>query len=257
MLVAKVIERQGKSRSWSYALDRAGIRRELSEFVLLVLCGAVVALAVGVLLSGFFLGLVFALLAVAGAVLFVSIKASNRKTRFGDQVEDLTQLLATNLRAGHSILQAMAALANDVDEPARSELARAVNQVRVGRDLGEALDETALRMDSDDFAWIAQAIAIHRQVGGNLADVLDTVGETIRDRGEIKRQVRALSAEGRMSAWVLMLLPIGVGFIIALINPLYFQTFTQSPIGWLMLATCAVLMLLGGLWIRNIVRVRF
>lgn len=165
------------------------------------------ALAVGVLLSGFFLGLVFALLAVAGAVLFVSIKASNRKTRFGDQVEDLTQLLATNLRAGHSILQAMAALANDVDEPARSELARAVNQVRVGRDLGEALDETALRMDSDDFAWIAQAIAIHRQVGGNLADVLDTVGETIRDRGEIKRQVRALSAEGRMSAWVLMLLP--------------------------------------------------
>lgn len=215
------------------------------------------ALAVGVLLSGFFLGLVFALLAVAGAVLFVSIKASNRKTRFGDQVEDLTQLLATNLRAGHSILQAMAALANDVDEPARSELARAVNQVRVGRDLGEALDETALRMDSDDFAWIAQAIAIHRQVGGNLADVLDTVGETIRDRGEIKRQVRALSAEGRMSAWVLMLLPIGVGFIIALINPLYFQTFTQSPIGWLMLATCAVLMLLGGLWIRSIVRVRF
>lgn len=85
-------------------------------------------------------------------------------------------------------------------------MARVVNQVRVGRDLGEALDEAADRMDSDDFRWIAQAIAIHRQVGGNLAEVMDTVGETIRERNQIRRQVAALSAEGKLSAYVLIAL---------------------------------------------------
>ena len=84
-----------------------------------------------------------------------------------------------------------------------------VNETRVGRDLGEALDEIAERMGSDDFTWVAQAIAIHREVGGNLAEVLDAVGHTIRERNAIRRQVKALSAEGKLSAIVLMALPFG------------------------------------------------
>lgn len=112
-------------------------------------------------------------------------------------------------------------------------------------------------MDSEDFRWVAQAIAIHRRVGGNLADVLGTVSLTIRERNQVRRQARALSAEGRMSAWVLMLLPIGLAIVLSLMNPIYLSTFTSTFYGWLMLGTCTVLMLAGGLWLRVLIKVEY
>ena len=102
-----------------------------------------------------------------------------------------------------------------------------INETRVGRDLGDALDEIAERMASEDFAWVAQAIAIHREVGGNLAEVLDTVGQTIRERNQIRRQVKALSAEGKLSAFVLMALPFGSRLPLA-DQPGYLAKFTES-----------------------------
>ena len=117
--------------------------------------------------------------------------------------------MASSLRAGHSLLRAMDAVSQEADAPTSEEFARLVNETRVGRDLAEALDEIAERTASEDFAWVAQAIAIHREVGGNLAEVLDAVGHTIRERNAIRRQVKALSAEGKLSAIVLMSLPFG------------------------------------------------
>lgn len=256
-LVRRALDRGGRTRRWAYALDRAGIRRPLPEMVLVVGASAVAALAVGFLIRGAALGVLLAVFVPVSFLLVVMFLSDRRKVQFADQLDDVSQLLATNLRAGQSLVQGLGALAVDMDEPARSELARTVNQVRVGRDLGDALGETAERMGSDDFAWIAQAIAIHRQVGGNLSDVLDTVGETIRERNQIRRQVKALSAEGRMSAAVLMLLPIVVGIILSLLNPLYLTTFTQSVLGWSMLTAVGFLLLIGGLWLRNLVRVEF
>ena len=127
----------------------------------------------------------------------------------------------------------------------------------MGRDLDDALDDVAERMGSDDFTWVAQAIAIHREVGGNLAEVLDTVGHTIRERNAIRRQVKALSAEGKLSAIVLMSLPFGIVAFISMTNPSYLAKFTESFMGYCMLGVAAVMMLVGGLWMKSTVRIRF
>lgn len=155
------------------------------------------------------------------------------------------------------MLQALSGLATDIDEPARSELTRAVNEVRVGRDLGEAIEETASRMASEDFAWVAQAVSINRRVGGNLADVLESISVTIRERNQIRRQVRSLSAEGRLSGYILVGMPIVVALILSLLNPLYFEVFTQTAAGLTMLAACVALMTLGSLWLWRLVQVEY
>ncbi|HEX6336355.1 MAG TPA: type II secretion system F family protein, partial [Jiangellaceae bacterium] len=124
-------------------------------------------------------------------------------------------------------------------------------------DLTEALSDVAERMDSDDFRWITQAIAIHRQVGGNLAEVLDTVANTIRERGQVRRQVESLSAEGRLSAYVLIALPFFVVLFLSLVNPGYLAVFTATAIGWAMLAVAGVLLVVGIFWLRATVKVEF
>jgi tight adherence protein B len=132
-----------------------------------------------------------------------------------------------------------------------------VNEVRVGRDLTVALDEVAERMGSDDFAWVAQAVAIHREVGGNLAEVLDRVGETIRERNQLRRQASALSAEGRVSAVVLLILPFAIGLVLSLASPDYMGRLLHTGTGVALLVVAGALMTVGALWVRQVVKVRF
>ncbi|MCU1617340.1 MAG: flpB, partial [Frankiales bacterium] len=113
------------------------------------------------------------------------------------------------------------------------------------------------RMGSDDFSWVAQAISIHREVGGNLAEVLDAVGHTIRERNALRRQVKALAAEGKLSAIVLMALPFGIAAFISLSNPAYLHKFTESAVGYGMLAVAVLLLAVGGLWLKKMVSIRF
>jgi tight adherence protein B len=242
---------------WERALDRAGLKMGPAEFIILVGAGALVALALGLLAGGPVVGVMLAGLAVAAAVVAVTIRSDRRKAAFAEQLDDILTLLASNLRAGHSLPQALDSLTGDIEEPASSEIIRAVTQVRVGRDLTEALSDVAERMDSDDFRWITQAIAIHRQVGGNLAEVLDTVANTIRERGQVRRQVASLSAEGRLSAYVLIALPFFVVLFLSLVNPGYLAVFTATAIGWVMLAVAVVLLVVGVFWLRATVKVEF
>lgn len=242
---------------WERALDRAGLKMGPAEFIILVGAGALVALALGLLAGGPMVGVMLAGLAVAAAVVAVTVRSDRRKAAFAEQLDDILALLASNLRAGHSLPQALDSLTGDIEEPASSEIIRAVTQVRVGRDLTEALSDVAERMDSDDFRWITQAIAIHRQVGGNLAEVLDTVANTIRERGQVRRQVASLSAEGRLSAYVLIALPFFVVLFLSLVNPGYLAVFTATAIGWAMLAVAAVLLVVGIFWLRATVKVEF
>jgi tight adherence protein B len=216
-----------------------------------------VAVAAGFLLAGAWLGLLMVVVVPFGARLLVKFKAGRRQAAFADQLDDSLQLMAGSLRAGHSLLRAVDAVSQDAPSPTAEEFARIVNETRVGRDLGDSLDEVAARMGSDDFTWIAQAIAIHREVGGNLAEVLDAVGQTIRERNAIRRQVKALSAEGKLSAIVLMSLPFGIIGFISMTNPGYLEGFTESAMGFGMLGVAAVMMTLGGFWLKNTVKIRF
>lgn len=192
-----------------------------------------------------------------GARLVLRFLATRRRAKFAEQLDETLQLLAGGLRAGHSLLRAIDAVAGESEAPTSEEFSRIINETRLGRDLGEALDDAALRMRSEDFSWVAQAIAIHREVGGNLADVLDQVGHTIRERNQIRGQVRALSAEGKISALVLMVLPFALGGVLLVISPGYMDPLVENPLGLVMIAVSVVLLILGGLWLRKVVSFHF
>jgi len=167
------------------------------------------------------------------------------------------RLMAASMRAGHSVLRSLEAVSHDADAPSAEEFSRVLNEVRVGRDLVVALDELAVRTRSEDFSWVAQAVAVHREVGGNLAEVLDRVGVTIRDRNQLRRQTQALSAEGRVSGIVLLAMPVVLGAGLQLTAPGYLARLTGNGTGLAMLAVAGVLMVVGAVWIRRVVTVRF
>ncbi|MGY2004200.1 type II secretion system F family protein [Blastococcus sp. SYSU DS1024] len=255
--VEKVLLKRGRLAAGAAALERAGMATTLPNFVLAVGLATVVAGLVGGLLGGPLLAVLFVVLVPVGAKLLLGFRAGRRQAAFADQLDDSLQLMASSLRAGHSLLRAVDSVSHEAEAPTSEEFARIVNETRVGRDLSDALDEVAARMGSDDFTWVAQAIAIHREVGGNLAEVLDAVGNTIRERNAIRRQVKALSAEGKLSAVVLMALPFGVTGFISITNPAYIAKFTESLVGYAMLAAAAVMLLAGGLWLKKTVAIRF
>ena len=255
--VEKALAKRGRLAAGAEALERAGMSMSLPDFVLVVGLVTVVGGAAGTVVAGPLLGLLVVVLVPFGAKLLVSLRASRRQAAFADQLDDSLQLMAGSLRAGHSLLRAVDSVSQEADAPTSEEFARIVNETRVGRDLNDALDEVAQRMGSDDFIWVAQAIAIHREVGGNLAEVLDAVGHTIRERNAIRRQVKALSAEGKLSAIVLMALPFGVTGFISLTNPGYLAKFTQSLTGYAMLATAGVMLLVGAFWLKKTVAIKF
>ena len=255
------VDRALRSRGWAgaaaVALDAAGMTLALSEFVLLVGVVGLLAGVLGFLVGGVLVGLLGVLVVVLGARSLVRLRIRRRQAAFADQLSDALQLMASSLRAGHSILRALDSVATEAAAPTSEEFARIVNETRVGRDLGSALDEVAARMGSDDFSWIAQAIAIQREVGGNLAEVLDQVGHTIRERSAIRRQVKALSAEGKLSAIVLMALPFVVIGFISMANPGYMARFTEGVVGYGMIAVASVLLLVGAFWLKKTVAIRF
>ena len=255
--VERVLARRGLVARGTAALERAGVAVPLPDVVLLVGLATVVLGALGLLLGGVLPAVVFAAAAPLGTKVLLGLKRGRRQAAFADQLDDSLQLMASSLRAGHSLLRAVDAVSTEAAAPTSEEFARIVNETRVGRDLGDALDEVAERMDSDDFRWVAQAIGIHREVGGNLAEVLDTVGHTIRERNAIRRQVKALSAEGKLSAVVLMALPFGIVSFLSVTNPAYLAGFTEGLAGYLMIAAVVVLLTVGGLWLRKTVAIRF
>jgi tight adherence protein B len=256
-IIDKQLRRRADVGARIAALERAGITMRLQDFVLLVIAGSLVAAALGVVLAGPLLGLALGLAVPILSKVAVSVMTSRRRRAFADQLDDSLQLMASSLRAGHSLLQALNSVAGEAEEPTSVEFSRIINETRVGRQLGQSLDETALRMDSEDFAWVTQAIAINREAGGNLAEVLDGVGHTIRERNQIRRQVKALSAEGRLSAVVLMALPLGVLAFLSITNPAYIARFTESLAGYIMIAVSVLLLIIGGLWLRKVVRLKF
>jgi len=245
-------------------LELAGIATPVTSVVLRVVIAAALALLVGTgvalvrpSLFAWLLPVALVAFTVLGARFLLERRISKRRAKFADQLDDTLSLVASGLRAGHSLPRAMDAVSQEAESPTAEEFARILNQHRLGRDLGEAIGLGATRMHSDDLAWVAQAVAIHREVGGNLSEVLDHVGETIRERSQIRRQVATLSAEGRMSANVLIVLPVFIAVVLAVISPSYLTVFLTTPLGWAMIAAGLVLFAIGIVWLRAVVRVRF
>jgi len=253
----RLLRRLGRTGQLQTALEQAGIRVRPAEALVITGGATIGAFAAGVVLSGAGTGLLLALVAPLAAVGVVHVRRTRRRAAFMEQLDDSLRLMASSLRAGHSVLRALDAVSHDAESPTAEEFSRVVNETRVGRDVNVALEEVAQRTGSEDFAWVVQAIAIHREVGGNLAEVLDGVGTTIRERNELRRQARVLSAEGRASGVVLFTLPLAVSGLLALVAGDYMAVLVRSSAGLVMLAVAAALMGVGAVWLRSIVKVRF
>jgi tight adherence protein B len=243
-------------------LELAGIKTDPSGFLVLVIAATAVFALIGVLLGfgswrSILLGILFAIAGPIGAKIMVSVRISRRRAAFAEQIDDTVQLLAGGLRAGHGLARTLASVATESESPMAEELTRVVNETRLGRNLPDALTTTAIRMRSADFEWMSQAIAINQETGGNLAEVLDQVGATIRERNQIRRQVKALSAEGRLSGVILVALPIGVFVLLLIIRPEYLSTFFTNPFGVFALIFAAILIGLGAFWISRVTKVEF
>jgi tight adherence protein B len=251
------LEEHGRRSALNDALDRAGIDMRPGEFTVLVTGVTLAVLFVGLLLFGPIVGILVSVAVALGFRTWVSMRGEKRRNKFADQLGDTLQLISGTLRSGHGLLQAVDTVAEESESPTREEFRRIVVETRLGKSLRDALHSTAARVRNEDFDWVVEAIDIHREVGGDLAEVLDHVAGTIRSRNSIRRQVQALSAEGRLSAVILLVLPIGLTAVISVVNPAYLSELTDTTAGNVMIAVGLVLLCVGGLWLRRIVRIVF
>lgn len=255
-LSAQVMKSTHTEGRLAQQLDRAGMRLRPHEWLLI---RGIVALGLGMLLGialNPFWGLVLGgLLGIAITALYHRRRATKRTNAFDQLLPDALQLVIGSLRAGFSLSQAIDAMVKELPDPIATEFGRALGETRLGVDLEDALDRLAARMGNKDLAWAVVAIRVQREVGGNLAEVLTNTVNTIRERESLQRHVRALSAEGRLSAWVLLALPVFLLAFMILFRGAYLRPLYTHPIGIAMSVIGVALVLVGGIWLKRLVKV--
>ena len=237
-------------------LSKADLKLRTSEFFMIQI-GAVILLALIALVRFGFGWQLF----VAGAIgyfapgFYVRFRQARRLRAFNGQLGDTLLLLSNALKAGYSFAQAIDTVAKNGSPPIADEFARAVREMNLGGSVEEALNNMVRRVDSDDLDLVVTAVSIHRTVGGNLAEILDNIAFTIRERVRIKGEISTLTAQARASGYLITALPIFLAGFMYLVTPTYFKPMTQNFIGWVMLAVAAILIGVGNAIIRRVVAI--
>jgi tight adherence protein B len=253
--IAEAATRRGILQYLESQLDQADLPIRPAEALFIYLAAVVFAGALGLLLGNIIWGLVA--IALVGVVPWavLNILATRRTDAFTKQLPDMLQLLGTTLRSGFSILQGLDTVSRQVGEPIGEHIRQVVAEARLGRPLIDALNDVANRVKSEDFAWVVTAIAIQREVGGNLAELLDIVSETMNARSRLRREVKTLTAEGRIGAIIISIMPLAIGLFVYLVNPTYITPLFQSTTGKLVVYGSIAVALAGVVWIRKIVKI--
>jgi tight adherence protein B len=237
-------------------LQKADLKLRTSEFIAIQF-GAVVLLAlIGLLRFG--IGIPFLAMAVAGYFLpgfYVRYRMNKRLKAFNDQLGDTLILLSNALKAGYSFAQAIDTVSKNATPPIADEFARAVREMNLGGSVDEALNNMLRRIESQDFDLVVTAVAIHRTVGGNLAEILDNISHTIRERIRIKGEIRTLTAQASASGKLITGLPIALSAFLYFVTPAYFKPMTENIIGWIMIGIAAFLIFVGNLIINRVVAI--
>jgi tight adherence protein B len=256
--MAETLVRRGNlEEAFLDRLEAAGLNMRVAEFVLISLGSAFIPpLLVLILTQNLLLAALVVLLGTVGPFLYLAVMASRRQAKFDEQLPSTLQLVAGALQAGHSLQQAVDTVVHEAADPIAAEFQRVLTEARLGRPLEEAFEAMARRTKSLDFEWTVMAIRLQRQVGGNLAEVLSTVSQTIRDRYTLKRQIRALSAEGRLSSLILSVLPVLLFAGLLLLNPVFLRPLYTTTAGLTMMAGAALLMILGVFWLKKITEIK-
>jgi tight adherence protein B len=254
-MAERLVRDRGLLEKLERRLEQAGVKLRPGELLVFSGAGVLFSSVVTLVLAGPLLGLVA--LAVAAAVPFVVMRtlASRRQAAFVSQLPDTMALLSSTLRAGFSLLQGMTAVVEEVEEPMKGELRRILVESQLGHPIEQALEDCAARMGSPDFEWAVMAINIQRDIGGNLSELLATVGQTMTQRERLRGEVKALTAEGRMSAIVLGGLPPALAFAMWLMNPDYIGVLFTNHTGRLLVIGVSIWVLFGFWWMKKTITI--
>jgi tight adherence protein B len=238
-----------------HLLDRSDWSLTAGEFAITSAAVALFSALIGWFLAGPILALILLIVVVAVPYLLLVRSVDKRKKDFEEQFPEVLELVAASLESGASVVRALELVVDEADEPVASEFGRVLAATRMGSDLPEALLVMSERLGSRDVDWTVQAITVQQRTGGRLADILRIVARTMRNRGEVVREIATLTVEGRLSGAILGALPFFIALVMLIVNPTYLQPLFHQTIGLLMVSGAGVLMLVGFAWMRRIVRV--
>lgn len=246
---------------WSKKLDKDLLRADIplngGEFLALQMILTLVFGMIG--LSVFHQLLAVPLMGMLGIIsprIWLKNAQKNKSERFNDQLVDALLILANSLKAGFSFIQALDLVSHEMPDPIASELQFSIREMNYGTPTEQALLNLNDRIGSDDLDLLITAILIQRQVGGNLAEVLQSIHGTIQDRMRIKQEIQTLTAQGRMSGYVIAVLPFGIAAILTLMNPSYMLLMVTKPLGWAMIGGGLTSEFIGFLFIRKIIDIK-
>ena len=242
------------ARGLDFKLQQAGVPLLGTEFVLLL---AVSAVAMGLIAvfatKKWYAGILAAILIVAVEYVYVLVLIERRSSSFTNQLGDCLMMVANALRAGFSFLQAMEMISKEMEPPISDEFKHVMRDIGLGATVERALDDMDKRVGSPDFSLVVTAVLIQQQVGGDLAQILDTISETIQDRIRMRREVKTLTTQGRMSGWILILTPIAMALFMTSSDPNYLDPLLKNPIGQMILAATIIMEIIGAIVIKRIV----
>lgn len=259
-MVARRISERSERRGLETVAARlmaADLKLRTGEFVMIQLAFMLCLALLGLLRFGFGPQLITA--GIAGYLLpmrYVRYRQRRRLRMFNSQLPGTLTLLANALKAGQSFPQAIDSVSQNTPPPISHEFARAVREMGIGRSPEQALNSTLKRVPSQDFELIVTAVSIQAQVGGNLAKVLEGVSHTIRERVRVKGRIQALTAQAKLSGWIITLLPVLLALFLYIITPSYFRGMLDEPLGWGLLVLAAISIAAGNAIIRRIVAIK-
>jgi len=240
------------------ALDQAGVRMNLGTFLLICLVLPLVGFAVATALSHMLLaGLVAAAVVAPLPYLYLRWARARRMLQFEEQFPEAIDLVARALRAGHALPTGLGMVADEMPPPVGLEFRKLYDEQNFGLTMGDALRNFARRIPVLDARFFVTAVLTQREAGGNLAEVLDNLASVIRDRFKVKRQIRVISAHGRITGWVLVFLPPCVAVATFILSPLHIQTMFTDPLGIRMIVVAAVMQVIGGFAIHKLVNIEY
>ena len=255
--VDKAIAGRGFADKIATQLARADIKLTPGEYVILNITSILGIFLIGYLLfhRSLLMGIAAGVAGFYAPSIYVKIQQQRRLNAFNSQLGDAINLLANSLRSGYSMLQSMETVAKELPAPISIEFSRVVREVGLGLSNEQAMNNMLRRIQSDDLDLMITAINVQHEVGGNLAEILEVIGHTIRERVRIKGEIRVLTAQGMISGYIISFLPIALGLILYLMNPDYIAAMFEEVCGWIMIGVAVTGIITGFIAIQKIVRI--
>ncbi len=244
--------RQGKSLDMR--MRKAGLSLLGTEFLIILVLSAFLSFVLAyILLQKVYVAGLVAIFVMMMEWVYVLIRTQRREAAFRNQLGDCLTMVSNAMRAGFSFMQAMDLIAKEMEPPISDEFKHVMRDISLGTSMERALEDMDKRVDSPDFSLVVTAVLIQQQVGGDLARILDTISETIQDRIRMRREVHTLTAQGRISGWVLAALPVGMCILLNVISPGYLDPLFKERIGQMAIGGAVVLIIIGFIIIQRIV----